>query len=281
MKKTTLSAVAAVAMLASLSANATVIFQDTFNGIPAGGVWDNLNDPVTEWAARQAGGTTTSTYTLGLNSGTTLIGPAAATAGLAEPLLIRVSTTGGGTVGGTVGLDLDTDFGSSLAGQQWTLGYTGRIDASIGNNGWTGFGVGNPAETPIAAGTALGFNVFASGAVQVWTNGVLAGNPVIPNAISGQVYDLTTTFDEGAGTAQITYADGLSGIVDLGTYAVGFVDASRFVELKNFVSDGTGDGIVDWRVDDLMIETIPEPATLGLMALLGGGMLWIRKRFSR
>ena len=228
----------------------------------------------------QAGGTTTSTYTLGLNSGQTLIGPAAATAGLAEPLLIRVSTTGGGTVGGTASLDLDTDFGASLAGAQWTLGYTGRIDASVGNSGWTGFGVGNPANTPIDAGTALGINIFASGAAQVWANGALAGSPVIPNPISGQVYDLTTTFDEVAGTAQITYTDGLSGIFDMGTYAVSFVDGSRFVELKNNVSSATGDGIVDWRIDNLTIETIPEPATLGMLALMGGGILWVRKRFT-
>ena len=27
-------------------------------------------------------------------------------------------------------------------------------------------------------------------------------------------------------------------------------------------------------------NVIPEPATFGLVALLGGGMLWIRKRFT-
>ncbi len=32
--------------------------------------------------------------------------------------------------------------------------------------------------------------------------------------------------------------------------------------------------------DDMEIVAIPEPATLGLFALLGGGMLWIRKRFT-
>jgi hypothetical protein len=32
--------------------------------------------------------------------------------------------------------------------------------------------------------------------------------------------------------------------------------------------------------DDLTVTVIPEPATLGLVALLGGGMLWIRKRFT-
>jgi hypothetical protein len=33
------------------------------------------------------------------------------------------------------------------------------------------------------------------------------------------------------------------------------------------------------HIDDVSITAIPEPATLGMVAMLGGGILWIRKRF--
>lgn len=33
-------------------------------------------------------------------------------------------------------------------------------------------------------------------------------------------------------------------------------------------------------IDDMQLTVIPEPATLGLFGILGGGLLWTRKRFS-
>ena len=33
-------------------------------------------------------------------------------------------------------------------------------------------------------------------------------------------------------------------------------------------------------VDDMQLTVIPEPATLGLFGLVGGGMIWVRKRFT-
>ncbi len=56
---------------------------------------------------------------------------------------------------------------------------------------------------------------------------------------------------------------------------------------NNYIADGwitalnAGDSIVSSYIDDsyTSFTVIPEPATLSLVALLGGGMLWIRKRF--
>ncbi|RKX46500.1 MAG: hypothetical protein DRP64_03115 [Verrucomicrobia bacterium] len=47
------------------------------------------------------------------------------------------------------------------------------------------------------------------------------------------------------------------------------------------VAAGAGDSILATDIAGGVTEytVIPEPATLGLFALLGGGMLWIRKRF--
>ncbi|RKX44704.1 MAG: hypothetical protein DRP64_05985, partial [Verrucomicrobia bacterium] len=88
------------------------VFADTFD--VAVDVWDDLN---TELPARQAGGITNSSYTLGFDSGQTLV--AAPQGGFLKPVLVRVNTSGGG--GGHAAVDLDTDFGGLLNGAVWTL----------------------------------------------------------------------------------------------------------------------------------------------------------------
>jgi len=59
------------------------------------------------------------------------------------------------------------------------------------------------------------------------------------------------------------------------------------ISAGGFTSEG---GTVNWvghslvshpvyGIEATKITSIPEPATFGLLALMGGGMLWIRKRF--
>jgi hypothetical protein len=220
-----------------------VVFRDTFNA--ATNIWDNLD---AELPARQAGGRT-STYTLGLSSGRTLVGPAAAVGSLPDPVLARVETSGGG--GGDSILGLDTDFEANLAGKVWTLGYTGLLLASVDHVGWTGFAVGNPA-----AGSGFDFRLFSDGTYEVRTNGTLVAQVADPYPILGTPYTLAATFDEGANTVQLTYSDATSGDFDLGTYPLGFADSCRFVELRNHVVSSSTDGLVDMRWDDLAIEAL-------------------------
>ena len=278
MQKTTISAVVAVALLGVLSANATVIFNDTFNTPSTSGVWNDLNS--NDLASRQAAGTTGSTYTLGTGAqAQTLIGSAGGTGTMPEPLLMRSHFDG--TSGGTTVVDLDTDFGSSLAGGQWTFSYDGRLAGTAPNGGWAGFAIGNPADTPNGGGTALGINIFQSGGVAVWSYGSILANPNIPTPAT-QDYALNVDVDEVAGTIHATYTDANNPTGhDLGTYNITFVDGGRFFEFKNLAAtSATASGFVDFRVDNVKIETIPEPATFGLMAMLGGGILWYRKCFS-
>lgn len=269
MKK--ISTIIAVALLGSLSVNAEVIFNDTFD--VGSSAWDSENLEL-PGGARQAAGTLESTYTATLNGGNTLIGAAAAGGGFASPMLIRVDPSSLGSVS----LDLDTDFGPSVANQTWTLSYDGYQTRSVVFDGWAGFSVGSTAAN--AGGPGLTVELYGTSVYRVYVDGTQVGAVAMGPEIWDVTYNLTTTFDEVAGTAQITYSDGGTiGTVDFGTYNVNFADSSRFVELKNSMVTGGGAGVADWRVDNLMIETIPEPATLGLVSLLGGGLLWIRKRF--
>lgn len=271
--KKTISAIAVVSVLASLSANATVIFSDTFDAETS--VWDNLN---TELTVRQAAGTTSSSYTLSRSNARTLIGSAAGTGTMPKPLLMRANF--GTATNGWVAADLDTDFGSELAGGKWTFSYDGRVAGTAANDGWSGFAIGNPADTPNGSGTAFGMNIRQSGGIAVWSYGSVVGNPNLSTPATAD-YTLDVDVDEIAGTIHATFTD-VNGASDLGTYNIAFADSSRFFEFKNFTATGAADDkFVDFRVDNVTIETIPEPATLGLFALLGGGILWCRKRFSR
>ncbi len=143
-----------------------------------------------------------------------------------------------------------------MSGATWTLSYTGRIDASVGFSGWTGFAVGNPADTPNGAGTGFGFNMRADGTYQVWTNGTLLADVSDLYSIAGLHYTLTATFDEVADTVQLTYSDAAIGDSDLGTFPTAFAGGSRFVELRNHVDSSTGDGIVDMRYDAFSLGTL-------------------------
>jgi hypothetical protein len=224
-----------------------VIFTDNFDVVMD--VWDDLN---TELPTRQAGGVTNSTYTLGLNSGQTHV--AEPHAGLLNPVLARVNTSGGG--GGHVALDLDNDFGGLLSGSIWTFSYTARLDSNTGFTGWTGFSVGNPADTPDGAGTGFGFNMRSDGTYQIWTNGTLLAEVTDTNDVMGIEYTLAATFNEVAGTVQLTYSDSVVGDTDLGTFPTAFAGGSRFIELRNHVDTSTGDGVVDMRYDDLTIGVL-------------------------
>jgi len=267
MKMKKLTAVAIAALLGSLAANATVVFNDTFDSGPSGLTFAdiNLNLPV-----RQAAGTTSSSYTQG--------GTANAAASLYFDVYGYENITS--AVGGDhVTLDLDTDFGSSLAGNQWSLSYLElNVDqAQVGNwGGWAGVFVGNAR----GFGTEFGAIFRPDGAYSIFVGGSEVGTGAAGDLIGeGTTYNMDIDFDEVAGTVSLSQqiSDLSSPAFDLGTYALSFAGSSRYVQYRTHF-DGGSSGLLETLQDDILIEVVPEPATLGLFALIGGGMLWIRKR---
>ena len=55
--------------------------------------------------------------------------------------------------------------------------------------------------------------------------------------------------------------------------AYGVLDAAGLVIANDSSWTGRADGV------QLQLDVVPEPATFGLLGLLGGGIIWIRKRF--
>lgn len=169
-------------------------------------------------------------------------------------------------------------------------GYAGTSSVTITDGGWISVGafarLGHAVDAVgilnmtggymVSATLHIGFNDVAGSA---GGSGIvnLSGNAVLHcgNAGFGQQFP-----DYAPGTAQD------------GTGVVNMEGAARFLINgdvgANYIADGwvqavnAGESIQrEWVAESGWTEftVIPEPATLGLFGLIGGGLLWFRKRF--
>ncbi len=240
--------VVAVLCAASVPVRGEVVFLDTFDRSEA--LYSDVNSNL---VARQAGGTTGSSYTktmVGDGGGLTLGSNPNLNSG--DTLLLR--TTGPATSDEYVSADLDTDFGSSLAGNVWEFSYRTRLQRGIVYSGYTGFAVGNPADAS-GAGNGFAFRIGPTGSWKVYNDGAQVGSGSAGENTFYNNYSVRAAFYETAGTAQLWVAfEGTTNTVYLGAFAAAFADGSRFVELRNHLDTETDTGVVDAIFDDLKIE---------------------------
>jgi hypothetical protein len=237
----------AVLCAVSVPARGAVVFLDTFDGKSDGYTDINVN-----LATRQAGGATGSSYTktmVGDGGGLTLgSNPSLGS----DVLLLR--TTGPATDAEYTAVDLDTDFGPSLAGNTWELSYRTRLQRGIVYSGYTGFAVGSPADTS-GAGSGFAFRIGPTGSWKVYNQGTQVGSGSAGENTYYNNYSVRAAFYETTGMAQLWVAfEGTTNTVYLGSFTADFADDSRFVELRNHLDIETDTGVVDAAFDDLKIE---------------------------
>jgi len=240
MKMKTLTAVAMVALLCTISANATVVFNDVFDGGEAGA--GDLNQNL---IARQAAGTISSTYTFtGTNSAFAEISGGALLSSVPNPAAHDYAL-----------VDLDTDFGASLAGNVWSVHYDGSFtNSGVGSfGGWTGIFIGNTRGFGADFGVFFrpdgGYSVF-QGFDQVGAGYSLPG--------FGD-YSVEVTFNEVQNSVSIFHMSSSGGTNHLGSYAQTFSGGSRYVHFRSHVDSATAGAIPDSYLDNLTIETLPTP----------------------
>jgi len=254
MKMKKLTVVAIAALLGSLSVNATVVFNDTFDSGPSGFTFADINYNL---PGRQAAGTTASSYTVG--------GTANAAASLYYDTFGYENLTN--PAGGDhVTLDLDTDFGASLVGKQWSLSYRElNVDqAQVGNwGGWCGVFVGSTR----GFGTEFGVIFRPDGAYSVF-NGFTELHAGSAGELIGEgtTYNVAIDFDEVAGTVSLSQqiSDLSAPAVDMGTYPMTFSGGSRFVQYRTHCDGGTS-GLLETLQDDILIEVLSSapPPSIG------------------
>lgn len=97
------------------------------------------------------------------------------------------------------------------------------------------------------------------------------------SALNNETVTDIYTFTKGDATALTTYEESVftSGVVDAG--AIGKTLMFRIEKTAgSFVNDGANEY---GRIDDIFLQSIPEPATLGMVVAFGGAALFIRRTF--
>ncbi len=233
-----------------VQARGEVIFLDTFDRSEA--VYSDINSNL---VARQTGGTTGSSYTLTVvGDGNCSLSSNPQLGGDNINLLVKGPATNGAEY---TALDLDTDFGSSLVGKTWEFSYRERIQRAIGYGGYTGFTVGNPADTTSGAGNGFSFQFEPTGAWKVYNDGSQVGSGNAGEVTYFNNFSVSALFNETMGKVELSvFFDGTTNRVVLGTFAATFADSSRYVELRSHLNTTTASGRIDSVFDDLKIETI-------------------------
>ncbi len=179
--------------------------------------------------------------------------------------------------GGITWDQLSGVFPNTAAGQP------DHIDNLTGNQGVYLFaipGVGLSQE--------LGSSFTAGNSYQL-TIGILGGGGISEGSMFqfGFYYLDDANAPVALNTSTITFTtDAFPNVTHLNDYSVALPEvqagdawAGRNVGIQLLSSFGTGVGY--WDVDNVRLVSVPEPATLGLLALGGLGMLVIRSRFHR
>jgi len=218
----------------------------------------------------------------------------------------EIGAVGAMTVsGGTAG------FGVSYIGRkgEGTLTQTGGdIDAShiILGDGNTGSGdytiSGGSLDLTTylrlwGASDSSTFTVSGSDADHIEVNRFLLGNELMTVELDAGGSTLITADDTGTaselnGTFALDTLVDFSGVANGTTYDIMWAYAG-FAYTNNLTfSDLSSTAEFEWSILDnvavdgtagtgqiLQVTVIPEPATLGMLAFIGGGMLWIRRKF--
>jgi len=162
-------------------------------------------------------------------------------------------------------------------GDMWVTTPSGGL--TIGDNGSGTLNV-NSGNFVGVGGIALGWNkagssshINVAGGLLYGTQNMTIRNTAVLDQSGGEVSLDSLGIDAGGlytiseGTLTIRGKDDTANLTSL--YGAGKIVLAPGSTIVDFSYDGT----------DTHLVMIPEPATLGMLALVGGGMLFIRKRF--
>lgn len=267
---------------------ATTVFADTFDysGTPA-----PQTDLTTDVAARQAGGTVTSSYTKQTTGSAGNV--AALNVANGQDTLLLQSSNLSGTSASQSAVNLGTNFATQLVGKNYAISLTDLVftrgNADV-TDVWFSISVGDSAtgiDGPNQASADAGLLIRSNGAMTKWEDSTNLGSHT-PAGMTLN-FGFSTRFamaelriDETGATktAQAYFKDTGGNEYTSPTWNIEFEDnTNRYFELRAH-QGGTGtDGtILDLQIDSIAITAVPEPDVSTLLGGLGVLALWVRRR---
>ena len=266
-----MSAILMASLMGSLSANAAVILEDHFT--VTGGANADIN---AEWNTRQTG-TSLSPYT---------------PVGVGTASVVNDFGNGGtakveGTLndGDFIGL-VQNNWIAGLNGNEWEMSFfsTTTVDANF-TGGWFGFGVSTDVHPNNSVFGKFGMLHRADNSIAVFIDGAYVDSYATGFNPVTSILHYKISVDEVANTMDFSFDAYDATLAHLGSATVltdQAIDFSGEGSNRGFDfrihADTAAAAAGSFLVDDLVVETIPEPATFGLVAAFGGAMVFLRKK---
>ncbi len=253
MRKISITAVAALAVVSAQASTITFDEPGHAHGTSVNGIngWTSVGNENTYNSVPIVGGSDLVLYSDGLNDGRATKEITSDIAGITTVSFVFKNYSDSGTAAlGEFSItsgDINLANGENVGAAMW-LWIDGQAEAAGAND--------------------HNFRVYGSG----------AGAPTTYNYVGKESYRFTATLNYNTGQITSSSLEDLSG--SLGTQSsstpIDFYTATTLAEAQaktSVVIGGAG------RTGFDNIETIPEPATLGLLSALGAGLMFIRRLF--
>jgi len=180
---------------------------------------------------------------------------------------------GGVITSWSVESDYNPTFQHQSNGFQLQIGDQGGTQAATGTYVWKQEDFLNGGDTgtiSLGTGSSITINLAEAGATDYRAVVNQGGSYYVSQSVASDTadatFDLTATDWATLNTADYSY----------GTFSALTLDDVQSVGVW---FDQSRNGLTRFRVQDFQLNVIPEPATLGLVAAMGAGILFIRRRF--
>jgi len=177
---------------------------------------------------------------------------------------------------------------TSAFGFYFNLEKWGTNGSGAGNNYWGKLEIG--VRDSVSGNNVLGIEMYGNDATDSnnlrarmfdYTSGTRTNVGTTPTNVNGSDVESIGFAYDGAGNLVLTAYDGVdqtgTALQTVAVTGIGNFNADS-VFIRQSQQNAVKARVLNIEVDDITVTPIPEPATLGLIAVMAGGLLFVRRR---